>query len=272
VIRDDTAVDGHFAQAQKCWAPLRRNAIKRTRLDAKNAEYRRLTDRLLEIRRAACRVQQDRRYGDAGRAQTVAELEDEILELCSRVRFAELPPLESPDDDRLLCNEIMKRLLAEERFTFVTAATVRTPNGKGMSVGGTNHEVERTLRSPAQARDTGRTCKTVRGARRQSVIVSVLESLRQYLPSFTLSSVIQEILRWHDECRSCFAKQRKKLKLTTDALADNLLDRLLPIPADSSRRAILSPLATSQSGETPPLRNPTTLSPLLAAHRIDSYG
>ena len=37
---------------------------------------------------------------------------------------------------------------------------------------------ERTLRSPAQARDTGRTNKTPTGARRQTVIVSVLESLR----------------------------------------------------------------------------------------------
>ena len=35
-------------------------------------------------------------------------------------------------------------------------------------VSGTNHEAERTLRSPAQARGTRRTNKTVTGARRQT--------------------------------------------------------------------------------------------------------
>jgi len=35
----------------------------------------------------------------------------------------------------------------------------------------------------------GRTRKTVRGARRRTVIVSVLESLRQHLPTCTLSSL-----------------------------------------------------------------------------------
>lgn len=76
------------------------------------------------------------------------------------------------------------------------------PNGETMLVSGTNKEAERTLRSPAQARDTGRTNKTVTGARRQTVIVSVLESLRQHFSTFTLSSVIGEIRRWSETCRS----------------------------------------------------------------------
>ncbi len=63
------------------------------------------------------------------------------------------------------------------------------------SVAGTNNEAERTLRSAATARKTGRTSKTLRGTRRQTILVSVLESLRQQLPTFTLSSVIGEILR-----------------------------------------------------------------------------
>ena len=48
-------------------------------------------------------------------------------------------------------------------------------------------QAERTLRA-AMARNTGRTSKTVPGARRQTVIVSVLESLRQHLSTFTLST------------------------------------------------------------------------------------
>ena len=47
-----------------------------------------------------------------------------------------------------------------------------------MVVPGNNNESERTLRSPAQARDTGHTNKALPGARRETVIVSVLESLR----------------------------------------------------------------------------------------------
>jgi len=72
--------------------------------------------------------------------------------------------------------------MAEQLFTFVTAEAMEKPNGEMLVVSGKNNEAERTLRSPAQARGTGRTNKTVAGARRQTVIVSVLESLRQHLP------------------------------------------------------------------------------------------
>ena len=148
---------------------------------------------------------------------------------------AELPPGEGPEDDyRRLCNELMRVMLAEQLFTFVTAEPVEKPNGEMLVVSGTNNEAERTLRSPAQARDTGRTNKTVAGARRQTVIVSVLESLRQHLPSFTLSSVIEEIRRWCETGRSCFARWAKKLGLIGHGLPDDgrlsLLDRVIPVP------------------------------------------
>ena len=93
---------------------------------------------------------------------------------------------------------------------------------------GTNNEAERTLRTPAQARDTGRTNKTTVGARRQTIIVSVLESLRVYLPTFTLKSVIAEMDRWQAAGRSCFRTMLNKLKLP--APAQSPLDKLLPIP------------------------------------------
>ena len=57
----------------------------------------------------------------------------------------------------------MRLILAKQLFTFVTAAPVQKPNGEMMAVSGTNNESERTLRSPAQARDTGRTNKTSAG-------------------------------------------------------------------------------------------------------------
>ncbi len=70
VISDDAAVYANFTQSQKCWAHLLRKAIKLTLLGFANEEYRRLTDRLLEIYRAACRVQRDRRLSAAGRAKS----------------------------------------------------------------------------------------------------------------------------------------------------------------------------------------------------------
>ena len=173
VISDDAAVYANFTHAQKCWAHLLRKAIKLTLVAPDNAEYRRLADGLLEVYREACRVQRDGRFSDAGRAQKVAELDDEILELCGPVWFQDLPPLEGSDDDyRRLCHEVMRLMLAQELFTFVTATPVKTPTGEIVPVSGTNNESERTLRNPAGARDTGRTNKTLAGARRRTIHVS----------------------------------------------------------------------------------------------------
>jgi hypothetical protein len=231
MVSDDAAVYANFSRAQKCWAHLLRKAIKLAILEPHNAEYRRLADRLLEIYHAACRAQTDGRLGDAGRKRKVAQLDDEILELCGPVWCADLPPLEGTDDDyRLLCNELMRLMLAEQLFTFVTAAPVVAPRGESRPVAGTNNEAERTLRGAAQARKTGRTNKTFAGARRQTVITSVLESLRQQLPSFTLRTVIGEIVRWQRAGCSCFARLMTKLKLSPPT--HSVLDILLPIPAD----------------------------------------
>ena len=152
VISDDAAVYANFTQSQKCWAHFLRKAIKLTLMEPSNAEYRQFTDRLLEIYREACRVQRDRRLSAEGRKGKVAVLDDEILELCGPMWIAELPPGEGPEDDyRRLCNELMRVMLAEQLFTFVTAEPVEKPNGETLVVSGTNNEAERTLRSPAQA-------------------------------------------------------------------------------------------------------------------------
>jgi hypothetical protein len=134
---------------------------------------------------------------------------------------------------RHLCNELMRVMLAEQLFTFVTAEPVEKPNGEILIVSGTNNEAERTLRSAAQARGTGRTNKTITGARRQTVIVSVLESLRQDLSSFTLSSVIEDIRRWCETGRNCFARWVEELGLTEHGLPAggrlSLLNRLISV-------------------------------------------
>jgi hypothetical protein len=230
VISDDAAVYATFSQAQKCWAHLLRKAIKLTLQEPNNAEYRAFTDRLLEIYRKACRVQRDGRLGDAGRAAKVAALDDEILELCVGLWALELPPLpEGPENAyRLLVNEVMRLMLAKQLFTFVTAKPGPRPNGVRQPVAGTNNEAERTLRAPAQARDTGRTNKTIPGARRRTIVTSVLESLRVYLKTFTLASVTAEVTRWCQAGRSCFTDMLRKMKLPLPTAS--VLDKLLPIP------------------------------------------
>ena len=100
VVSDHAAVYDNFTAAQKCWAYLLRKAIKLTLQDPKNANYRTFTDRLLEIYREACRVQCDQRLGDAGRAQKVAALDDEIFALCGSVAFADPSALEKRNRSR----------------------------------------------------------------------------------------------------------------------------------------------------------------------------
>ncbi len=122
VVSDDAAVYANFTHSQKCWAHLLRKAIKLTLLEPANAEYRRLTGPtfgrcpLLEVYRAACRVQSDRRLNDAGRAKKVAGPtfgrcpDDEILELCAPVWFADLPPSDGPADDYRLLVRVRYRV------------------------------------------------------------------------------------------------------------------------------------------------------------------
>jgi hypothetical protein len=230
VISDDAAIYANFTKAQKCWAHLLRKAIKLTLQEPNNAEYRAFTDRLLAIYRQACRVQGDGRLGDAGRARKVAALDDEILELCAPLWAADLPPLpDGPENDyRLLVNELMRLMLERQLFTFVTSPAATQPNGTSRPAAGTNNEAERTLRGAAQARVTGRTNKTLGGARRQTIVSSVLESLRLYLPHFTLSSVQAEVQRWLKIGRSCFVALLEELDLSPPE--QSVLDQVYPSP------------------------------------------
>jgi transposase len=230
VISDDAAVYANFSQAQKCWAHLLRKAIKLTLLEPDNTTYREFTDRLLAIYRRACRVQRDGRRRPAGRERQVAALEDEVLDLCAPQWLLDESPL--PDGPanayRLLVNEVLRLAIDGQLFVFVTATAATQPNGQSTPVAGTNNEAERTLRGVATARKTGRTNKTLRGARRQTILVSVLESLRVFLPQFTLGSVVAEVAQWCQRGQSCFHRLLTKLQLVPPQTS--LLDQILPVP------------------------------------------
>src|SRR5439155_9179307 len=128
-------------------------------------------------------------------------------------------------------NELMRLMLDEQLFSFVLAKPAVQPNGETKPVSGTNNEAERTLRGAATARKTGRTNKTSNGARRQTILSSVLESLRLYLPTFTLVSVIEELNCWWATGRSCFEKLLKKLELAEPQSAQPVIDRIFPSPS-----------------------------------------
>ncbi len=71
----------------------------------------------------------------------MADLDDEILDLCGPMWAADLPPLEGLDNDyRLLTNEVFRLMIDQALFTFVTAKPVQQPNGVPKPVDGTNNE------------------------------------------------------------------------------------------------------------------------------------
>jgi len=222
IVSDDAAVYQNFTKAQKCWAHLLRKAIKLTLIAPENTAYREFADRLLALYRQALKVKQDRRLSAAGRERKVTELEDELIDLCpdSKRWWDETAILEEAEDTcRLLANELMRLLLCKELFTFVTDA----------DVDGTNNESERTLRDSAQARKTGRTNKTVFGARRQTIVRSVLESLRTQLPCYRLGTVLEEIRRWWQRGRSGFRELAERYGIGSSGTS--VLDTVLPLPS-----------------------------------------
>jgi transposase len=229
VFSDDAAVYAYFNHAQKCWAHLLRKAIKLTLQDPAKACYREFADQLLAIFHKANRSRRDQRLSDAGRARKVEELSDKLYELCDPVLGETALPGPLGHERCLLALEILRLMDKDELFTFVTAKAVEQPNGESKKIDGTNNEAERTLRDRATARKTGRTSKTISGARRTSILTSVLESLRLYLPTYTLGSVLEEVLRWQEDGKSCFRRLLEKLKLTIPD--HSVLDRVLPNPS-----------------------------------------
>jgi transposase len=240
LVSDDAAVYRGFTLAQKCWAQhgrfvverllvsgrgpttrsvpgMIRKAIRLTLLQPDNEEYRTFLTGLLTLYRKACRLQQDRRLKPATRLQKARTLEDDLWTLCgSRFRDDTPPATDTEHDFVNLVNELLRLMEAEELFTFVIHPEVP----------GTNNESERTLRDAANDRKTGRTSKTIRGARRRTVLTSVLESLRLSLPDFTLSHVLQEVTTWLVTGRSRFGQLLESQNLPPPECSP--LDALLP--------------------------------------------
>jgi uncharacterized coiled-coil protein SlyX len=211
-VSDDAAVyQRRFSSAQKCWAHLLRKSIRLALLYPRKKRYQRFLDHLLALYYDAKRAAADGRLGKKGREQRVAEFEGRLSDLCRphwRQPTPDMPPHER--DFANLAIELMERLFDEELFTFVLNPAVDP----------TNNLAERLQRGPAKDRDAGRTSQTAAGARRRSVITSVLESLRVNLSPFTLRSVVEEATRWMREGISLFKQQLQAIAPPTRALED----------------------------------------------------
>jgi transposase len=196
-VSDDAAVyRGRFARGQKCWAHLLRKAIKLALLYPRKKTYRRFLDQLLQFYRDAKRLADDGRLSADGRRQRTDNLELRLFDLCRPYQRGK-PVKPHERDFANLIDELLRLAVDDELFTFVLVPGVEP----------TNNGTERLLRGPAQDRKAGRTNQTATGARRRSIIVSVLESLRANLKSFTFASVVDEVRRWMTEGVSLFARQ-----------------------------------------------------------------
>lgn len=218
LVSDNAAIYQGFTSSQKCWAHLLRKAIKLTLEDPTNQEYRTLVDELLSIYRDAKKLAADGRYGDAGRNRRITELENRVVNVCMPGWSNQAVGGEGTKNDyHRLCNEVMKLMVNKELFVFVTCD----------QVAGTNNASERQLRGDALARKTGRTSKTPSGARRQSVISSVLQSIGKHVNQFHLQNVIDEIERWTVVGQSCFESMREKLSPDNNQPKQGILERII---------------------------------------------
>jgi hypothetical protein len=211
-VSDDAAVyQRRFTWAQKCWAHLLRKAIRLALLYPRKKSYQGFLDRLLALYYDAKRAAADGRLGTQGRKKRVAEFEGRLCDVCRPYWHDSSPDMQPHERDFAnLVNELMERLFDEELFTFVLYPEVEP----------TNNLSERLQRSPAKDRDAGRTSKSVAGARRRSVITSVLESLRVNFAQFTLHNVVEEVTRWMEAGISLFQQQLQAIISPTPALQD----------------------------------------------------
>jgi len=189
-----SAYEGRFRKHQKCWAHLLRKIISLMLRFPAKAHYRLFFEQLYAIYRDAVESQKAPSW-TLDRGLRVAWLQRRIRALC--VRAGEKPSQEMPEDEQRfvkLQNELVDCL--DNLFVFVEHPEVEA----------TNNVSEQGLRGEAQARHAARTSKTDKGAKRRSIITSVLGSLKRALPNFTFDSVLEEITQWWKEGISLFQR------------------------------------------------------------------
>ena len=203
VTDDYSAYQSQFREHQLCWAHFLRKAIALSLRNPENRQYRRFLKLLFAIYYEAVRASRDRRLS-TGRAAKVKELQKRIRKICRRYGEV-LDESASPDEGKFvrLQNELVDNV--HKLFVFVLHPQVEA----------TNNRSERQARTESMARKAARTSKTERGAKRRSIIMSVLASLSKRLERFTLGNVLSEVSRWIETGSSVFREELTKLQPAT---------------------------------------------------------
>jgi hypothetical protein len=221
VTDDYAAYKSMFSQHQLCWAHLIRKAIKLALQHPDQQEYAHFLDQLCAIYDDAKRLRdahavQTADETPAGRASCsnelnslVADLQARIKTLCDRHEETIVKPDVKTDQDNpsvvstakhvetfiLLQRELMNNL--DCLFVFVEHPAVEP----------TNNRSERNVRREAEIRKGARTNKTAVGAKRRSIIVTVLASLQTRIEKFTLANLLAEVTSWLEMGISLFDQE-----------------------------------------------------------------
>ncbi|MEK7137573.1 MAG: transposase [Patescibacteria group bacterium] len=191
-----SAYEKYFKGQQKCWAHLLRTMIRLMLQHPDKKEYKTFFDALHALFVAAKRTQKEDSLTEVQRRRKAATLQGKLRKLCARHK--EKIPAGACDDLRDFLN-VQKRMIKylDSLFTFVLHPEVEP----------TNNRAEQGFRKTAKARNNYQTSKTKRGAQRRSVLASVLTSLRQNLPEFSLNTVVAEVRKWRIDGASLFDRQ-----------------------------------------------------------------
>lgn len=188
-----SAYEKYFKGQQKCWAHLLRTMIRLMLQHPEKKEYKVFLDQLHALFVAGKKTQKNEVLSETERQRKSLFLQRKLRILCAR--HEEKIPADACDDLRDFLN-LQKRMIKymDSLFTFVLHPEVEP----------TNNRAEQGFRKTAKARNNYQTSKTKRGARRRSVLASVLTTLRQNLPEFSLETVVAEVRQWRISGQSLF--------------------------------------------------------------------
>lgn len=191
-----SAYEKYFKGQQKCWAHLLRTMIRLMLQHPGKKEYKTFFDQLHVLFVAGKKAQKNARLTETQRQKKATVLQEKLRTLC--MRHEEKIPAHACDDLRDFLN-LQKRMIKymDSLFTFVLHPEVEP----------TNNRAEQGFRKTAKARNNYQTSKTERGARRRSVLASVLTTLRQNLSEFSLETVVAEVRQWRMDGQSLFDRQ-----------------------------------------------------------------
>ena len=202
VTDDYSAYKKLFTQHQLCWAHLLRKAIKLALQHPDEKQYATFLDELFSIYQEAVRYQKDGRLS-IGRAQKVLDLQEKIRSLCTCYG-------ETIDENAIPDHEATFIRLQNELVDNVDCLFVFVEHPQ---VEPTNNRSERNVRCEAEIRKGGRTSKSDAGAKRRSIIMTVLMSLRTRFTKFTLDTLLREVEQWIEQGCSIFEKELAELKM-----------------------------------------------------------